>query len=34
LNRWLSGSYVIPAEPVEEDEDEGGVKGEDGDDEE
>lgn len=22
LNRWLSGSYVIPAEPVEDDEDE------------
>lgn len=21
LNRWLSGSYVIPAEPVEDDED-------------
>ena len=26
LNRWLSGSYVIPAEPVEDDEDEGPAK--------
>lgn len=25
LNRWLSGSYVIPARPDEEDEDEKGV---------
>jgi uncharacterized protein len=30
LNRWLSGSYVIPAEPVEEDEEDGvGTPGED-----
>ncbi|HEV2517039.1 MAG TPA: DNA gyrase inhibitor YacG [Devosia sp.] len=32
LNRWLSGSYVIPAEPVEEDED-GVVTRDDGDEE-
>jgi endogenous inhibitor of DNA gyrase (YacG/DUF329 family) len=25
LNRWLSGTYVIPAEPATEDEDESGV---------
>lgn len=25
LNRWLSGTYVIPAEPVEDDEDEPAV---------
>lgn len=27
LNRWLSGSYVIPAEPVEVDEQDGVTRG-------
>jgi len=31
LNRWLSGSYVIPAEPVDEDEEDGVVTRDDGD---
>lgn len=31
LNRWLSGSYVIPAEPVDEDEEDGVVSRDDGD---
>jgi endogenous inhibitor of DNA gyrase (YacG/DUF329 family) len=26
LNRWLSGSYVIPAEPVEDEADDGPAK--------
>lgn len=34
LNRWLSGSYVIPAEPVEEDQEDGVVKSGDDDEEE
>jgi hypothetical protein len=25
LNRWLSGAYVIPGRPLEEDEEEGGA---------
>ena len=33
LNRWLSGSYVIPAEPVDEDEEDGVVSRDDGDEE-
>ena len=33
LNRWLSGSYVIPAEPVAEDEEDGVVNRDDGDEE-
>jgi endogenous inhibitor of DNA gyrase (YacG/DUF329 family) len=34
LNRWLSGTYVIPAEPVAEDENESGVPDADAEDDE
>jgi endogenous inhibitor of DNA gyrase (YacG/DUF329 family) len=34
LNRWLSGAYVIPAEPLEDDEDESSIPSDPGEDDE